>query len=229
MSKLSLQDGSESFDVIFLEAERPSRIVLFSVGGGGNPERHLPLLKRLAESGCTVIAPHFERLTSPRVTSQDLCLRARRLNLALESLAPPELEVAGVGHSIGATMLLALAGGQVWLNPAECLSFLCGRRFAKLALLAPATRFFQAPQALDAVSAQIIAWAGTSDAMTPPEQAAFLKDAIGARLPVDVRVVPNAGHFSFLNVPPPNTSEPLSNREEFLANLTEELCRFVTG
>lgn len=229
MAKLSLQDGSETFEVTVLEAGRPVRVVLFAVGGGGNPERHLPLLEALVQSGCTVIAPHFERLKSPHATDNDLLLRARRLNLALDALAPPELEVAGVGHSIGATMLLALAGGQVWMSPTQRLSIASVRRLTRLALFAPATGFFQAPKALDAVSTPILAWVGTNDTITPPGQAEFLNRALGARLPVEVRVVQNAGHFSFMNTPPPETAEPLPNRDEFLSNLAGEVCRFVLG
>jgi fermentation-respiration switch protein FrsA (DUF1100 family) len=96
-----------------------------------------------------------------------------------------------------------------------------------LALLTPATGFFQAPNALDAVSAPILAWAGTNDTITPPGQAEFLKYALGARLPVEVRVVQDAGHFSFMNTPPPEIIEPLPNRDEFLSNLAEEVRRFV--
>jgi predicted alpha/beta hydrolase family esterase len=227
MTKLTLQDGSETYDVTVLEAPNPFRVVLFAVGGGGNPDRHLPLLACLVESGCTVIAPHFERLKSPHVADHELLLRGRRLNLALDSIAPPELEVAGVGHSIGATMLLALAGGQVWMSSAQHLSIVSVRRLARLALLTPATGFFQAPNALDTVSTPILAWAGTNDTITPPGQAEFLKYALGARLPVEVRVVQDAGHFSFMNTPPPESIEPLPNREEFLSNLAEEVRRFV--
>jgi len=116
---VSLTDGAEAFDVTVLEAAGARRMVLFAVGGGGNPERHLPLLTSLAEHGCTVVAPHFERLTS-------------------------------------------------------------------------------------------------------------LQHALGARLSVELRLAEGAGHFSFMNVPPPQATEPLANREGFLASLASEVCRFVT-
>lgn len=228
MSKLSLKDGAEPFDVTVLEAAEPSRVVLFAAGGGGNPERHLPLLMCLAEHGCTVVAPHFERLVSPTPTDSDLLLRARRLSIALDSFARPGLLVAGVGHSIGATMLLALAGGQVWMRSDHQLSISPDERIARLALLAPATGFFQAPGALDAVRTPLLAWAGTVDVITPPAQAEFLRHALGARVPVEVRIVEGAGHFSFMHAPPPQTTEPLPNRDAFLAELTAEVCRFVT-
>src|SRR5512147_980355 len=116
MSRISLSDGAATYDVTVLEAAKPSRVVLFAVGGGGSPERHLPLLKHLAACNCLVIAPHHDRLMSMVVSESELRTRARRLRLALERLAPTGLPVAGVGHSIGTTMLLGLAGGQVWLR-----------------------------------------------------------------------------------------------------------------
>jgi len=226
--KLSLTDGAEAFDVTVLEAVGARRVVLFAVGGGGNPERHLPLLTALAEHGCRVVAPHFERLPSLQVREHDLLLRGRRLRLALDSVAGPAEWVAGVGHSIGTTMLLALAGAQIWMRPGSRLAIAPDPRLERLVLLAPATGFFQAPGALDAVRTPILAWAGSNDSITPPAQAEFLQHARGARVAVEVRLAEGAGHFSFMHAPPPQTTEPLANREAFLASLTSEVCRFVT-
>jgi hypothetical protein len=229
VSRITLHDGAESFDITALEATHPSHVVLFAVGGGGNPERHLPLLKYLADRGCTVVAPHFERLASSHPTQGELLLRGRRLSLALDSVACHGLLVAGVGHSIGATMLLGLAGGQVWMHSGQCLPVIPDGRLERLALLAPATGFFQAPGALDAVSTPLRVWVGTADAMTPPVQTMFLKHTLGARVPVEVTIVEGAGHFSFMNEPPPQMPEPHPNREAFLVTLAAELCGFVTG
>lgn len=228
METLSLKDGAESFDVTLVKVAYPSRVVLFAVGGGGDPRRHLPLLMALAERGCSVVAPHFERLSSPRVTPDELLLRTRRLRLALDAVRPSELLVAGVGHSIGATALLALAGGQVWMRPGERLDSQADDRLARLVLLCPATGFFRAPGALDAVRTPTLAWAGTADAITPPEQVELLERELGGRVAVEVRVAAGAGHFSFMHTPPPHTTEPLENREAFLAELASEVCRFVT-
>jgi pimeloyl-ACP methyl ester carboxylesterase len=186
-------------------------------------------LTALAERGCTVVAPHFERLLSPLPTDGELLRRARRLSIALGSVARPRVPVAGVGHSIGATMLLALAGGEVWMRPGQRLSIPPERCMDRLVLLAPATGFFQVPGALDAVSTPILAWAGTQDVVTPPAQARALERALGTRVPVEVRIVDGAGHFSFMNVPPPQTTEPLPDRDTFLAELVAEVCRFVTS
>jgi pimeloyl-ACP methyl ester carboxylesterase len=224
-----LTDGDEVFDVTLLESPAPSRLVLFAVGGGGNPERHLPLLNTLVEQGCTVVAPHFARLASPFPTDADLLVRARRLRLALDAAARPGLPAAGVGHSIGAAVLVALAGGRMWTRPEGPLSISPDGRLDRLALLAPATGFFRAPMALDGVRIPILAWAGTNDAITPPDQALLLATALGERVAVTVRITERAGHFSFMDNPPPHTTEPLPDREAFLAEVRAAVLRFVTG
>jgi len=220
-------DDATPFDVMRLDADEPSRVVLFAVGAGGNPERHLPLLQALADRGCTVVAPYFERLSSPIPTEIQLLLRAGRLRFALDSVARRELPVVGIGHSVGAAMLLALAGARGQTLARQRLAIERDPRLARLAVFAPATGFFKAPGALDEVSATILAWAGTNDTITPPGQVELLKQARSAR--VEVRIVEGAGHFSFMNVPPPQTSEPLADRDAFLASLSSDVCRFATA
>lgn len=229
MPSRELVDGADPFPATVLEPSAASRVVLFSVGAGGNPERHLPLLEALVERGCLVVAPHFERLVSPRPTEDNLSLRARRLRLALDSVARASLPVVGVGHSIGATMLLALAGARVWMRADGPLAIEADERLAKLVLLAPATGFFRAPGALDAVKTPISVWAGTNDSITPVAQAELLSSALAGRVPVDAHVREGAGHFSFMHLPPPATTEPLDDRDAFLSELTNEVCRFVTA
>jgi len=227
MRKLSVSDGADSFEVALFEAAAPSAAVLFAVGGGGNPERHLPLLTSLHESGCTVAAPCFERLVTPIPTAADLLVRARRLRLALDQIAQPGLPTTGVGHSIGATMLLALAGGRAWMRDRTRLDIAAEPRLARLALMAPATDFFRAPGALDAVGLPIQVWAASKDVITPPAQAEFLRDALADRVAVDLLVVEDADHFSFMNVRPPQSIESLPNREAFLAELAAKVIRLV--
>ena len=82
---------------------------------------------------------------------------------------------------------------------------------------------------MDAVCTPILAWAGTHDTITSPAQATFLEQAIGRDVPVDVCIVPGAGHFSFINDVPPQVTDPLSDRETFLARLADRLCRFVAA
>lgn len=229
MSTRSLEDGNESFNVTILGPARPARVALFAVGLGGNPERHLPLFESLADRGCAVVAPHFERLPSPVPTLAQLALRARRLSLALDAVDAAALPVAGVGHSLGAATLLALAGAQLWTILREPVPVAPIARLDRLALLAPATDFVRAPGALDGVRAPILAWAGTADPFAPPDAVRVIERALGPRVPVETRVTEGAGHFSFMNLLPPNVAEPLPDRDAFLADVALQVGRFVTG
>ena len=56
----------------------------------------------------------------------------------------------GYRDSIGATMLLGLAGGEAWMRSGQRLGIAADKRLDRLALLTPATAFFQAPGALRA-------------------------------------------------------------------------------
>lgn len=209
--------------ITLLRAGAPSRIVLFAVGNGGDPERHLPLLSLLNEHGCTVVAPHFDRLASPRPTEEELLTRALRLRQALDSVARPNIPVVGIGHSIGSTILIALAGGQMWLGPGRPVRTGRDERIGRLVLMTPATGFFQVPGALASVSTPILAWAGTEDPITPPAQSNFLKLSLENRVPVEVRIVEGAGHFSFMNTLPPQVTDTLPDRENFLAHFAGEV------
>ena len=225
----TLQDGAESFSISIYAADNDSSVVLFAVGSGGQPERHSTLLEELNKSGYTVIAPNFERLFSPYPSEEALTLRARRLSLALAAFSQPGALVAGVGHSMGAATLLALAGAQMCLGPKQQVNITSEKRLARLALLATPTGFFQAPGALDSVTAQVLLWVGSEDSITPPEQSQWLAQAMPDLQRVELRITNGAGHFSFLDVAPPNTIEPLANKLEFIQEYSSEVCKFMAA
>jgi predicted dienelactone hydrolase len=227
METLSLIDNGTTFLITLLKAAKPVCIVLFSAGSGGNPERHIGVMKSLAENNCTVVAPHFDRLASPNPTEDELLTRARRLGIALDSVANPNFPVAGVGHSIGATILLAMSGGQIWLGVGQQVNIKPDERIGRLVLMAPPIGFFKAPGALKNVHTPMQVWVGTDDQITPPTQSEFLKRTIGDQAPVDLQIVDGAGHFSFMNTLPPQTVDPLPNRETFLSDLATEIRRFI--
>ncbi len=229
MKKISISTDNEAFEAALIEAANPTRIVLFAAGSGGNPERYIPLLASLAEHGCTVIAPHFERLVSPNPNSNDLMTRARRLKYALDFIGSQNFPVIGIGHSIGATLLVALAGGQMWMNADERLPIPHDERLKRLVLFTPPTGFFRAPKSLGEIRVPIQIWAGTNDLITPRTQAEFLKHALGPQLQVDLRVIDGAGHFSFMNTLPPQMSDSMPNRERFLSDLASDVLSFSTA
>lgn len=124
---------------------------------------------------------------------------------------------------------MALTGAQLWLRSGRRVSITPDSRLTRLALLATSTGFFQAPGALDAVRVPILAWVGSKDDITPPAQTEWLAHAMRDRQTVDVRVTDGAGHFSFMDLPPPQTTEPFQNKQAFLREHSSEVCKFVVG
>jgi len=227
MREQTLIDGTETFTVSVRESQNSSILVLFAVGAGGNPERHVTLLESLAQSGCTVLAPHFQRLVSLTPTEEELMLRSRRISLTLNAFAKSGSTVVGIGHSIGAATLIALAGGQMWLGPGRRVNISADTRLNRIALLAPPTGFFQAPRALDEVKVPMSIWVGSEDDITPPSQTEWLAQEMHDSHSIDIHVVDGAGHFSFMDQIPPHVVEPLENKQLFLQELSGELCKFV--
>ncbi|CAO5163347.1 Pimeloyl-ACP methyl ester carboxylesterase [Frankia sp. AiPs1] len=211
-------------DALTLGAPDSRRVVLFAAGAGGDPQRHRPLLKYLAAHGCQVIAPYFERFPA-EMTAEDLLARPRGLVAALREHATPGLPVAVVGHSIGGWAALCLAGATPWARDGTPMEVPREPRVSRLVLYAPAVGWFAAPGSLDAVTAPMLVYAAEQDRITPVEQILNLTKAPG---PVDVRTVAGAGHFSFMNTPPPDaTADPTFERNRFLVQLARETQRFL--
>ena len=227
MRRMVAEPETAAFETLVLAHPRPKRVVLFGVGRGGDPARHLPLLQALHADGATVIAPCAEMFTSPRPTEAHLRERARRLHRALETSSSPELPLHGVGHSVGGSMLFAMAGATMWLGPEARVS-VPPATFATLTLLAPPLGFFQAPHAAAEVrAARAAIWWGSRDTFCPRAEVDRTLDQLGPR--GQLRVAEGAGHFSFMHVPPPNVLEPLEDRDAFLAMLTTSIVDDVRG
>ena len=227
MNKIILNDDGLTFEATVLKAARPARQVLFAAGSGGDPARYLPLLTSLVGHNCNVIAPHFERLAWPGTTVADLILRARKLKIALDYVADSKVPAVGLGHSIGATLLIAMAGGQMWMQEGQFLPIPCDERLKRLVLFTPPTDFFQAPNALSGIQVPIQVWAGTLDTVTPPAQAEFIRRSLHTKILLDVHTVDGAGHFSFMNEPPPQITDPMIDRDAFLTSLAKDVRHFI--
>jgi hypothetical protein len=57
------------------------------------------------------------------------------------------------------------------------------------------------------------------DVITPTAQTEFMKQALEVHVPVEVCAIDGAGHFSFMNEPPPQTTDPFFYRHHFHADL----------
>ncbi|MGI5506072.1 alpha/beta hydrolase family protein [Lentzea sp. CA-135723] len=198
-------------------------IVLFAAGGGGDPERHRPLLDHFTARGHQVIAPSFDRLHPQQATWDDYLARPTGL---VEALGDVTGEVTVIGHSIGAWAALCLAGATPWSRDREPLDVPRDSRVTRLVLYTPPAGWFAAPGALAAVHTPILAYAGELDTVVPVADVEVLR---AAPADVDVRVVPKAGHFGFMHVPPPGMDDdPAFDRAAFLPRLVDETCEFVT-
>jgi pimeloyl-ACP methyl ester carboxylesterase len=225
-----LRDGAEAFNVTVVEANQTSkRFVLFAVGRGGNPSRHLPLLRSVAGLGCTVIAPHFDMLISLVPTKEELDKRVRRLEASAAQYFKADLPIVGIGHSIGTVTLLALAGGEAQTLAGDTVMSESKLKFGRLALFAPPIDFFRRPGALKSVRLPIRIWVGANDSITPPGQAQFLKDILSLQGPIDICLDEEAGHFSYMDELPPNITDSHPNRSKFLASLANDVGRFVVA
>lgn len=220
-----MSDQLEPFAITRIEAKQPKCIALFAVGRGGNPARHLQLLQTLTDRGCTVIAPHFEMLASNIPTKAELDIRIRRLEASIGSGG--DLPVVGIGHSIGATVLLALQGAEGETLDGHRLIVGSSSRLQRLALLAPPTDFFRRPGALRRINMPVKIWVGANDTITPPAQSHFLMNALTSQASVALQLDPDAGHFTFMNELPPNVREPHPDRDTFLAGLADEIAEFL--
>ncbi|UGT61678.1 alpha/beta hydrolase family protein [Nocardia asteroides] len=214
-------------DTLTLGPESARLAVLFATGAGGDPRRYRPLLERLSAAGCRVIAPHFAQFRVPGEPSgSELLARPLGLVDALARHADPGAEVVAIGHSIGAWATLCLAGavargpdGTPLRPPAE-------PRIRRAVLYTPAAGWFTAPGALDELTIPLLVYAGGRDTVTPPEQALHLRTAPAD---VEVRVLPEAGHFTFMHDPPPGLAEePAPVREQLLDGIVEATVRFTT-
>ncbi|MCB9603145.1 MAG: hypothetical protein H6722_22930 [Sandaracinus sp.] len=225
MNTLTLHDGEAAFEALVHRAEAPERVVLFAVGGGGDPGRHEQLLAAIVARGWSLVAPRSERLTTPRVDAELLERRAQRLRFALDVVAPMGVPCVGIGHSIGGTTLLALAGARAWTGPERPVLIEPDSRLRRVAAMAPPTGFFRVPRALDGLRGRHVLYGASRDERVSIDQLAFFRDAPNAE--VEVRVAEGAGHFSFMDRPPPNIVEPLPDRDAFLVDLRDELITFV--
>lgn len=226
LERLQLEDGT-AFDVTLLARPASSRVVLFAPGRGGDPARHQPLLEALHAGGATVIAPHGELFLNPRPTAEQLLERARRSLTAVQVLAPTGVPLHGVGHSIGASLLLAAAGAEAWLSAEQPLR-IPELELETLSLFAPALGFFQVPgAALRLRSRKVWLWHGTADALCPRANVDFTLEQLGSR--GELRLLEGAGHFSFMHVLPPNALDPLVDRAAVLDQITRATCADVAS
>lgn len=230
-------------------------LVIVSHGSGGSHLTHRVLAAGLARHGFVVVLPEHpgnnRNQNELAGTSTLLANRPRQVRLAIdwayadgalgEQLAPDTVGV--LGHSLGGYTALAVAGGQPRAAAHETpdrqvhpVPVKQDDRVKALVLLAPATPWFMAPAALQGVRVPILLLSGERDEMTPAWHAEIIKRGVPDQTQVEHRVVPNAGHYSFLSpfpaarvnpAFPPSQDPPGFNRPRFHEELGVEVSAFL--
>jgi predicted dienelactone hydrolase len=203
------------------------RLVVISHGTGGSSLVYRDLAVHLARAGFVVALPEHpgnnrddNRLAR---TIANLENRPRHIRLAIDAAFADELVsgrlerdgVAVIGHSLGGYTALALAGGRPSALPHEtadgqprALAVTPDTRVRALVLLAPAAAWFVFDGALRDVDVPILMRTAERDEHAPAFHAEIIQRGVRDPARIDHRVIPNAGHFSFLSPFPPERTRP---------------------
>ncbi len=223
-------------------------IVVVSHGNGGRHLLYHSITTHLARNGYVVAmlehAGNNRNDNSLEGTHANLVNRPKHLSLTIDAVvADTELgacvtadRVGVIGHSIGGYTALAVAGGAPWSERRERVKAVRDRRVRALVLLAPATAWYTPEGSLREVNLPILMLIAEHDPYTPRLHAEIVLNGVADRDLVTLRVVPNAGHFSFLSPFPaamrvpgflPATDPAGFDREKFHEELPGEVLAFL--
>lgn len=195
-------------------------VVIISHGKGGTPFGYVSIAGHLAAQGYVVAMPQHHRDNfednSGSESPEVLASRPRHISFIIDELTRAAglsdhvatAHAAVVGHSMGGYTALAAAGATPRDLAGSPVPTRRDDRIRALVLLAPATPWVAHPGALAEVRVPILLLSGGRDGILHPWHLENVLRGVTAAAPVTHRVVPGAGHFSFLAPFPPEMCRP---------------------
>lgn len=175
----------------------------------------------MARQGFAVLAPILP-ISAATPSPAELDHRRVVLNAAIDHISDG-MPVTGVGHSLGAAALLLCAGATGRTIDGSIVRQAAHHQLSRLTLLGPALDFFQSEDAFLGVAAKVHAWVGDLDPITSAATALeMVEDQRSAAM--QVTVVPGAGHFAFMDQPPPGVTEASFDRAALAAMIAGSLA-----
>lgn len=206
--KMGPYSVNASPDGIWADGKFP--LVVISHGGGGSHLLYRITAEHLARNGFIVAMPEHHgnnrNDNSLEDKNENLTVRTRHVQLVIDRvLSDPQLSshidakrIVMIGHSMGGATALAVSGAVPWSKRAEKIVTTHDERVKALVLLAPATAWYQHPASFEKVNIPMRVYSAEHDTLTPKWQADLIKSRVKKPEFVNLKVVANAGHLSFL-------------------------------
>lgn len=222
-------------------------LILISHGNSGSHLIYRTISTCLAQHGYIVAMPeHYgnnRRNNELAHTIENLQYRPRHCSLTIDQLLKeygsfiiPE-KIGIIGHSFGGYTALALAGGTPRTQTGVSVQVESDSRIKALVLMAPAAAYFYPEGSLSRLNVPILLLIAEHDQFTPQQ---WTSDIILNRVPdpsqITLRIIENAGHFSFISPFPPAMKKPNFppstdpqgfDREAFHRQLPSDILKFL--